>query len=272
MRKVKTVNFGDTHCGSTTAIFPNYKMYFKYDEKNIIPYEPTPDQTRIYEHMMNCADHIRANSVDTKMVVVVNGDAIDGNHHGSIQVISGNPKHHSEIFVEIMDVFLDRSGFSVKNGDELHFISGTESHTGWEEYGISNHYSHMGAQYHDELMMDINGNLCAWTHQGAKPGKGTNEENPIRNFARDLYWDCIKENRQPPHLAYSSHFHKAGYAIYNDGYRHTIHYQTLPSWQGKTRFGLRASPFQRNDIGMTVTEIKEDGTIKIIPPLLMERK
>ena len=269
-RRILTVNFGDTHSGSSTALFPNYKMYFKYDDNNIFAYEPTLRQSLMYDHFLFCADYIRANSAGAQIVFVMNGDAIDGNHHGTVQVVSANPKHHSEIFIELMDTFLDRSGFSVKNGDELYFVSGTESHTGWEEYGISNHYQHMGATYHDELRLTLNERRAWWTHQGARPGKGVKEGNPIRNFAADLYWDCIKENVLPPHLLFSSHFHKSAYDSFNDSYKHTIHYQTLASWQYKTRFGLRAAPYQRNDIGLTVTEISENGDVRINAPLLMK--
>ena len=269
MQNILAVSFGDTHCGSTTAVFPDRTLQFKYDDKNIIPYSPTPEQVAIYNHMMKCAESI-SHYKNGKKIIVVNGDVIDGNHHGSAQVVSAHTKHHVQVFIEVMDDFLARSGFSRNNGDELHFVSGTESHTGWEEYGIAEHYDFIDAQYHDEMEKELNGRLAWWVHQGAKPGKGTKEENPLRNWAYDQYWDCIKEKRRPPDMIFSSHFHKAGYAVYNDGYKHTIHYQTLASWQRKTRFGLRAAPFQRNDIGLTLTEVTAGGHIRIIPPLLME--
>lgn len=245
-------------------------MSFEYDKKNVLSYSPTPYQSSMFAHFTDCALEMRAMGKDKKKIIVMNGDAIDGNHHGTIQIISPSPKHHSQIHTELMDAFIDASGFSVKNGDELHYVSGTESHTGWEEYGIKEHYDALGAQYHDDLRMTINGMRLWWTHQTAKPGKGANEGNPLRNFARDIYWDCMKANEPAPHMITGSHFHKSSYDSFNDSYRHTIQIQILPSWQMKTRFGISASAFQRNDIGMQFTEITTGGDIRRMKPLLWE--
>ena len=264
------VKMGDTHSGSTTALFPNYQMIFKLDEKNSKPYSPSTYQVGMYEHFMKCALFTRERAVGKKIKVVMNGDAIDGNHHGTQQIITGNPKDHSKIHVELMENFLDACGFSVKNGDELYYISGTESHTGWEEYGIAERMQVWGARYTDELRLKVNGRNFWFTHQGPKPGKGTNEGNPLRNFAKDVYWDSIKEKKEPPHMISTSHFHKSSYESYNDSYAHTVHIEVLPSWQMKTRFGIGVSPFQRNDIGMAFNVVTAEGDIRVLPPMLWE--
>lgn len=270
-RDVFIVNFGDFHSGGLTALFPNYNMTFVYDKGNALPYSPSPQQSAMYEHFISDAKKTKELSKGMKKVIVMNGDAIDGNHHATIQIISPSPKHHSQIHIELMDNFIKESGFSVKNGDELHYVSGTESHTGWEEYGIYSHYEALGAQYHDELHLEINGKRLWWVHQGAKPGKGVNEGNPLRNYARDVYWDCMKEKRDAPHLISSSHFHKNSYDAFSDSYRHTVHYQTLPSWQMKTRFAIKASAFQRNDIGTVFNVVTENGDIRFYEPQLWKQ-
>lgn len=224
----------------------------------------------MYEHFLKCALFVRESAVGKRIKIINNGDAIDGNTYGSQQLMVTNPKHQSEIHIELMETFLDACGFSVKNGDELYYVSGTESHTGWEEYGIKDRLQDWGAQYTDELRLTINGKRFWWTHQGAKPGKGTNEGNPLRNFARDVYWDCVKEKIAPPHVLSTSHFHKSSYDCYNDSYSHTTHIEVLPSFQMKTRFGIKASPFQRNDIGMAFNEVTAAGDIRILDPMLWE--
>lgn len=263
-------SFGDFHSGGLTALFPDYKMYFEYDKKNILPYEPTNYQASMYGHFMACAALVKERGRNKRKVIVMNGDATENSHHGTAQLISPSLKHHCQIHIELMEQFVKASGFSVKNGDELHYVSGTESHTGWEEYGIKKHFDALGAQYHDELKLTINGKRLWWVHQGPNPGKGVNEGNPLRNFARDIYWDCLKINILPPHLVTCSHFHKAAYDSYNQGYDHAIHIQVLPSWQMKTRFGIAASGFQRNDIGMTFNEVTINGDLRITKPFLWQ--
>lgn len=262
-RDTINVSLSDMHSGGLTALFPNYPMTFRLDEKNSLNYAPSFDQIKMYEHFIKCADEVKRRAIGKRMVIVHNGDAIEGFHHGNVQVVTPNPQHHTAIFIELFDVFLDRVGFSVKNGDELHFTSGTESHTDWQEYGISKHFEVFEAQYHDELCKEINGKLVWWTHHGPNPGKGANEGNAHRNWLRDIYWDSVKEKRQPPHLVITSHFHKSHYDSYNQSYEHTVHGIVLPSWQMKTRYAHRVAPFQRNDIGLTVTEITSDGHIRI---------
>lgn len=262
------VKMGDTHSGSSTALFPDYQMTFKLDEKNYFSYSPTSYQTGMYNHFIACGKKAKELSKGKRLKVVMNGDAIDGNHHGTQQLVTRNPKHHSEIHVELMETFLDVCGYSIKNGDELYYVSGTESHTGWEEYGIAAAMQAYNAKYSDELMLNINSRRFWWTHQGPKPGKGVKEGNPLRNFAADVYWDCLKEKRQPPHMISTSHYHKSSYESFNDSYAHTVHIEVLPSFQIKTRFGIAASPFQRNDIGMSFNMVTAEGTIHVLPPML----
>ena len=269
-KDVSIISLSDTHSGGLTALFPNYSMQFVYDPKNILTYAPTNEQIQLYNHWLYCAREIKERAKKRRKIIVLNGDAIEGRHHNTIQIVSPNKEHQSQIHIELMETLLYEGGFSVKNGDELHYVSGTETHTGWKEYGIAKHFEALGAQYHDELKKSINGVELWWVHEGPKPGKGVNEGNGIRNFCGNVYWMCIKEKRTPPHLITASHYHKAAYDSYNDGYAHTVHGQILPSWQMKTRYGQRVSPFERNDIGLKIDEIDADGYLRINPPLLME--
>lgn len=262
------VKTGDWHSGSTVALFPNYQMTFKLDDKNSKPCLPSRFQSDMYKHFLFCASETKRLAKGKKITIVMNGDAIEGNKYGDQQLMVTSRKHQSKIHVELMETFLDASGFSVKNGDELYYISGTESHTGFEEFGIKEELQAWNAQYSDELKLTINDKRFWWTHQGAKPGKGQNEGNPLRNFARDVYWDCIKEKIPPPHMLTTSHFHKSSMESYNDSYAHTVYIEVLPSWQMKTRFGQKASPFQRNDIGMSFNVVTAEGDIRVLPPML----
>jgi hypothetical protein len=242
-------------------------MSFKHGKDDALTFSPNPPQQKLYKHWIHCADEVKRQGKGMRLVIVHNGDAIDGYHHGSIQNVSPLPTHQSEIHIELMDDFLARAGHSVKNGDEIHYTSGTESHTEWTEYGISQHFQDAG--YHDELQMKINGREVWYTHHGANAGKGANEGNGLRNWQKDIYFDCLKQKITPPDLITTSHYHKATYQAYCDGYSHTIHAQILPSWQYKTRYAFRVAPFQRNDIGLTLTVITADGDIRIKKPLLI---
>lgn len=262
-KDVLVVNISDMHSGGTTALFPGYQMTLTLDGEEVLHPSPTEKQKSMFAHWLLCARWVKQIGKGKRLLVVHNGDAIEGNHHGTIQIITPDQKQQSQIHIELMDTFLKESGFSVKNGDELHYTSGTESHTGWEEYGISAHYHALGAKFHIELKKEVNGRELWWTHHGAGAGKGANEGNGYRNWLRDIYFDCLREEVRPPSVVVTAHFHKSLYQTYVASYRHTIHGMILPSWQMKTRYAYRVAPFQRNDIGLSVYEVTAGGDIRI---------
>lgn len=268
-RDVIIANLSDTHSGGLTALFPDYPMSFVYDNKNVLNYSPSLEQKEIYNHWLKCADTLKEMSKKKRKIIVMNGDAIEGNHHGTIQLVTPRPDHQMQIFNELFETFLTRSGYSIKNGDELYIGQGTETHTSWMEHDIKEYFNPYNAQYFDELKLNINGKNLWWAHHGAQPGKGTNEGNALRNYARDTYWDCIKQHETPPDMMTFSHFHKASYDSYNNSYDHTLHIQVLPSWQMKTRHGYKVASMQRNDIGMQFTEVRSDGQLNIQKPFLL---
>lgn len=263
------VHLSDTHCGGLTALYPNYPLTFEHDKNNSITISPTDEQRVIYEHFMYCADEAKRIAKKKRIQIVFNGDATEGSHHGNVEVVTPQMRHHVQIFKEVFDNFLARIGFSVKNGDTLDFIVGTHAHTEYEEYKISEMYSDFGAQYHYELKKEINGKQIRWVHQGANAGKGANIGNAHRNWLRDVYWEDVNNGIKPADLIVSSHFHKAHKGSYDNSYFHTVNGIILPSWQLKTKFGYRVSPFSRNDIGLNITEVTADGFLKIHKPLLM---
>jgi hypothetical protein len=259
---VMLVSLSDMHSGGMTALYPDYPMTFQYDEKNTISIPPNEQQRQIYNHFIHSADEIKRLAVGKRLIITHNGDAIDGYHHNSVQVVSTNTKHHTLIHIELMGTFLERVGFSVKNGDELHYTSGTETHTGWEEYGIKEHFEPLGAKYHDEMRIRVNGREIWYTHHGTTAGKGANVGNGHRNWMRDIYYDCVKSGETPPDLIVTSHYHQCHYGTFVDSFTHTMHGIILPSWQAKTRYAIRAAPFQRNDIGLVYTVINDDGDMR----------
>ena len=268
---VLIVSLSDMHSGSERALFPNWEVV---PEKRAGDSDPAPMkgsaiQHRIFKHFDYCAGEVKKISGGKRLVVVNNGDAVEGAHHGTIQIMSPHPADQVKIHIELMEYFLDKCGFSKKRGDELHYVSGTETHTGWTESGIVNHFSHLSPGYHDDFRTCINGREVWHTHHGGNAGDGQNEGDAYRNWLKRIYYNNLKGGKKQPDIVFTGHVHRPIYASYVQDY-HTIHGIIIPSWQLKTRYAYRAAPFQRNLIGMTITEITAGGDIRIKRPLLME--
>jgi hypothetical protein len=246
-------------------------MNFTLNGKISYNHTPTVEQKAMYRHLMTSAKTIKERAKGKQIAVRVNGDLVEGFHHNTVEVVSTFQAHHVEIFKEIFDAFLKELGYSVKNGDTLDFTSGTESHTGWVENEISQFYSHLGAQFSDELKTISNGRSLWFTHHGANGGNGHTEGDAYRNWLKSIYYNCLKEKSSPPDVVVSSHFHKSVANVYVQDW-HYMYGFLLPSLQMKTRYAIRATPFQRNDIGLQTFEIKAEGGIIPHRSMLLERK
>lgn len=272
-RDTLIVSLSDMHSGSSYALFPNRTVQFTDSQTN---HTPTENQRKIYQHWQTCIKAIQAARKGKRLVIVHNGDATENIHHNITTVVSPAIKDHAEIHIELMNQLLKAAGFSKKNGDQLFYVEGTESHTLTlenyiaEELNAEVYVNMNGRDYyaHPELETSINGKKLWYTHHGAGAGDGANEGDGYRNWLKRIYWNCVKADKPLPDMIVSSHVHKPIYTSYVQDY-HTIHGMVLPSWQMKTRYAYRVAPFQRNDIGLAMTEITAQGDIRVMKPLIM---
>lgn len=266
-RDIINIAISDMHAGSDRAIFPpriSLPPLMADEKERLLTY--SNNQKRIYDHLMHCAKHIKEKYKGYKKVYVHNGDAIEGIHHATIQLSAPQVDDHVLIHQQVMEDFLTKSRFT--SGDELYYISGTETHTNYVEQRIAKYFEHFGATFHDELRLTQNEKEIAFVHQWAGAGKGQNEGETLKNALKALYYDTLKEKRKMPDVVVSSHFHKATMASYSQNWK-TYYAMITPSLQMKTRHALKVSAFQRNDIGIGLVEVSKSGLIGIREPLLM---
>ena len=270
------VVLSDLHSGGSTALFPNRFWQSTTTEHN---HTPTQRQAAMYKHFERCMEYAAQNRRGKRLVVVHDGDAIEGVHHNSIQVITQNKAEQAGIHIDLMDTFLKRTRFSKKNGDLLYYVSGTETHVGDIEQSIAKDLSAEnnpeGGRVFDHLELNINGRLVWMVHHGKGRGRGANEGNELRNWMRDVFWDCMKVKAQPPDLVITGHTHTPTWNTYigrNINSFHMIHGVVCPSWQMKTRYAYKVAPVDRNEIGAVFVEIRADGEIRAPIILMMEIK
>ena len=262
----------DTHSGGSSALFPNRFWQFKHTN-----HTPTPKQRAMFEHFDKCAKYAGKARKNKRLIMVHDGDAIEGVHHGSIEAITFNRDEQCEVHVDLMDHFMKQARFSRKQGDRLFYVSGTESHVGDKEEGIAKDLcaekTSNDTYVFDHLELEVNGRLVWFIHHGKARGKGANEGNALRNWLRDIFWECKKAGVRPPDLVVSGHTHTPAYGVYvvsdGDGY-HMIHGIICPSWQQKTKFAKKVASVDRNQVGAAFVEIRADGEIR--PPVILKQE
>lgn len=269
----------DLHAGSTAAVFP----YWYGQDLGISPppqmrdsgtwrfkhsiYTPTNKQIGLFSTFTECAKQIAEKRKGKRLVILGNGDMIDGAHHGTHQLATHNIGEQREVAVFLLKYLFSLVGFDKSKGDKFFMVQGTESHDGDEEDSIA---SQLQAETYrdresvgDFLQLDINGKLFWLLHQGAGVGKGMNKGNALRNWMKNKYIERLEEGLRPPDVVMSGHYHEPWYEPLARNNKIVMHGMILPAWQLKTRFGYRVAAAEFERVGFYPVKVFGDGRILV---------
>ena len=265
------VTLGDMHSGSNYALFPDRFVEFTQSKGN---HHPNSEQLNIWKHFEKCAKEIVNARRDKKLIIVHNGDAIEGSRYGVAHVCTVLEKEQIDIHTELMVYF--KKAVDYRRGDELYYTTGTEVHTNMGEDVIGKELGAVQADNNlyafDELKLTINGKRIFWTHHGAGSGDGPNKGNAFRNWLRNRFYEAKDEGRELPNMIITSHTHDPYWQIYigrYEGNYFSVRGLISPSWQQKTRYAHKRAPFKLNKIGLQYFTIYKDGAISDPVELIM---
>lgn len=261
IKNTLVVKMADMHSGGSTALFPDTIRYF-LNQRN---HTPSKNQMGIFQHFEKCARLVSVLRKKKRLIIVHNGDAIDGVHHHSPQVVTTNKNEQIDLHVELMKHFMKLAKFN--SGDRIYYTKGTEVHTEDNEDLIG---KKLGAVMNgdlyafDELHLNINGKVFWFAHKGPSAGKGANEGNALHNFIRDIWIDHKTNGIKPPDVAVFSHVHTPRWRMFSKIIKGKIVKMEgwiIPSWQRKTRYAHGIAAMQVNSIGMGFSEVTKKGDI-----------
>lgn len=268
------VTLSDMHTGSTQALCPDRFMEFKRDGTS---HTPNSKQIKIYEHFEYCASQVLKARKDKRLLIVSDGDAIEGIHHNSSQLIPCSEKEQAELHIELMAQFKRWVDYDGRRGDQLYYTIGTEVHVNdWEHYigeqiRAKQDDNDLCAFY--DLKLPVNGKRIWWTHHGPQAGKGTNRGNSHRNWLKHHYYDTVDEGEDPPHMIITGHTHNPYWQIYITRYKgeyFSVRGLISPSWQTKTIYANGKVPLVRNKVGLQYFTVYADGNISDPTELIMK--
>lgn len=252
----------DMHTGSSTALFPARGFKAKGMDGNHV--SPNDKQREIYPVFIRFAGEVAKARKGKRLIIVHNGDAIDGFHHGSLQESLFNTQDQSDAHKLLMGEFIRRVGRN--KGDELYYVRGTEVHVGQNENEIAKELGAVKASedthVHGILELNINGMIHCFAHHGKARGAGQNEGNSLRNFLRDIRSDREKDGLPRIDVLWSGHTHGHTYNTHIARQRndfHVMHGVICPSFQAKTTYALGKVPMAVNSVGGVYARITADG-------------
>jgi hypothetical protein len=269
------VVLSDMQIGSTVALAP--KAW------NLIEggtYQPSKIQKLIRKYIEKDIQLIKQIRQGKRLIFVLNGEPIDGVHHGTNQLITQNKDEQIEMAVTVIDEFLTELEFDKEKGDCLFFIEGTEAHDGAQHSNIekvardfqdiatpyrADKYGRDGRMVHPYKNLIINGVQYRIQHHGAGIGSRFHTKtNSLAAYIKSVFQTCVAYGEEPPDWLIQSHLHRYTRATHygiSNGKRKKIEGVITPSCQVATSFVKKISPNDLSDIGIYFQEIDEHGNV-----------
>lgn len=244
-RSVKLIAvLADLHVGSTKAIIP---PGFTTLEGNEIKLNAM--QHWLWDCWCRANAFLLGVTNGDPFALVLNGDLIEGNHHGTKEIWSVDVKDHVEAAHKLL-------GFISGNAEKTFVVRGTECHTNNQEVSLgqmlgAEKCKETGLAAFDRLTLDLNGIRHVFRHHiGTSVRRGLAGTQLSVNLAEEQV-EAVN-NREPiPRFVGFAHRHKFG--IYQDDNGIAV---VSPPWQGLTRFGHKVVSQARTKPGIYILDYR----------------
>lgn len=235
------VIISDTHIGSNTAISPSK---FTIHNRNTLEAQ-TLQANRLQEWLLACWQDfwnyvfmLRGKGKHARKLIVVHcGDVIDGNHHGSMQLMQ-EVGDQIVIARELLEPIVNKA-------NKFYGILGTGAHAGQDNSDEVALYKGLSIEYGQQLTIDIDGIVHDFAHHGRAGRRPWTSS--AANIATEVMIDYASCGMKPPDYIWRGHNH----LIDDSGCKlKGTRAISLPSWQLKTSYGWKAAANTvRSDIG-----------------------
>ena len=255
----------DQHTGSTVGVCPSEGV--RLDDGGT--YTPSKAQLWLWDKWQTfwgTVDGIRRER-GAKLWAVLVGDALDGDHHATAQIISRNPDAQAYVANRVFSVIKDAKP------DRLFMIRGTEAHTGSSGSAEEALAKQLGAERDAEtenwsrwrLRLNINHLLVDFQHHGRFGARTWTRQNALSALAFQIWSEHTLQGLRPPDLAIRAHMHQFG-----DSYgAYPTRVIQLPAWQLKTAFAHRVAAENIADVGGVIVVVEPDGRYEVLPQLYL---
>lgn len=244
----------DMHSGSPVSLYPDEVLHLMNG-----PRGPSLWQRTIYQHWREILEYVALMRQDADRLVVINmGDAVEGMHHDSKEVISSYLTDHTLIHETLM-----RECKAVTEYDTLYYVNGTPSHAGENEYDLATVL--MAEKYrpneftHPLLKKTVYGKLIYAAHHGPAAGKGQARGNALRNYLKTLDYQARMTGQRVPDMVVvaDKHDHIPEVITTQDG--HKMRGYILPSMKLLDGYMYKVNPFAFSNIGAMVSTCTSSG-------------
>jgi hypothetical protein len=258
-RPVLVVVTSDQHANSTLGLCPPEGV--QLDDGGF--YKPSPAQLWTWECWEDFWRHAAAVRRDTKarLIVVHNGDAVDGDHHQTSQIISRNMEVQGYVASRVFSVP------KALKADQTFMVRGTEVHvgpSGSSEEALAKAQrcerdpeTQNWSSWH--LRMLVNDRLLDFQHHASVGGLPWTRPGGVARLAFRHWVEHQERGLRPADVLFRSHLHVMGDSFDMHKTRAII----TPAWQLKTAHAHKVAPESIADIGGVLCLVQPDGAFTI---------
>ena len=193
---------------------------------------------------------------------IFNGDAVEGAHHKTTQILSGNPNGQAAVLDACLSIPL------ALNPDRIWVIRGTETHVGQSASAEERIATGLrkdkrpivgdedtGSASHWHARIEIQGRLLDITHHGRTGQREHTRGGAAVLHAHDILLSHVKNRDRYPDLCLRAHYHK-----FNDsGDACPVRVFTTGAWQLGTGYVHKVAADSLADIGGAIIVIRDGG-------------
>ena len=250
----------DLHCGSTLGLCPPEGI--QLDDGGW--YQPSTPQKELWGCWEEYWQAVKsALQPGDRLFVVVNGDAVDGDHHGTAQIVSRNmaaTQHAIALATLQPAIDLNPKRFVVIRGTEAH-VGGSGAH---EEalaralpvQTIGNDKTGAHSHWHWQAVSE--GVLMDFAHHGSVGKLPHTRSNPAKALAVKIMVAAARHGTRMPDVVYRSHAHQAADTFTE----FPVRVIQTRAWQLSTAYVERIAAGSLPEIG-AVIQINEGGQFSV---------
>lgn len=243
----------DLHCGSTVGLHPDSPTTL--DDGGT--YQPTPAQGWLWAKWTAYWGEVKRAAKGSRLAVILNGDLLDGDHHGTTQIVSRHPGVQVDILFRTLDPMLALKPAAVI------VVRGTEAHVGAAgsgEEGVAKGLAARGVP----IAKATTGTFSWWhfvgqfgplrlsaTHHGRMGQRPWTKGSVSSNLAATIFYEHAARGEPHPQLAFRSHYHRTA----DSGDSHPVRVIQTPAWQLATSYAHRVAADTLADIGGMVVRV-----------------
>jgi hypothetical protein len=240
----------DTHTCSSVGLMP---PGFRLDDGQWVT--QSPKQKWIWSKWGEFWDWAYTLLGNQDFALVHNGDQVDGRHHFTTQLISGNLAIQQKMAIAVMEPH-------VKKARRTFFIRGTESHVGQsaEVEEMVGRALNVEQEYEDgpytrwDLLIELGEERIHFAHHIATTSSQAYKSSPLMRIMAAAFGSAGEHRRRPPSILVRGHCHD-----YTEVKRANCRVVTCPSWQLKTGFVWKFDTVGIPIIGGLVIRLGKEG-------------